>query len=213
MILQHLIPQNYNWPVEAVGYLAAAASVFVYVSNTMIPLRIAAILANALFALYFFLKGLYPLFALNAFLVPVNVLRLRQMQRLVQDIRAAASEDFDFEWLRPYMKPLKLSEGFVLHRKGDLSEEAYLLVRGDIHLREPDVTLKPGALFGEMGMFTDENRRTATAVAATDVELLCVRYDDLLQLAAQTPQFGFYLMRLMVRRMQHNVELARAGKG
>ncbi|MGE0196369.1 MAG: cyclic nucleotide-binding domain-containing protein, partial [Methylocystis sp.] len=83
--------------IEAIGYLAAAASVFVYVSNTMIPLRIGAILANALFALYFFLKGLYPLFALNAFLVPVNMLRLRQMQRLVQDIRAAASEDFDFE--------------------------------------------------------------------------------------------------------------------
>jgi hypothetical protein len=33
-----------------------------------------------------------------------------------------------------------------------------------------------------------------------------------LQLAAQTPQFGFYLMRLMVQRMQHNVELARARK-
>ena len=94
-----------------------------------------------------------------------------------------------------------------------MSEEAYLLVRGDIHLREPEVTLKPGALFGEMGMFTNENRRTATAVAATDVELLCVRYDDLLQLAAQNPQFGFYLMRLMVQRMQHNVELARSGKG
>ncbi len=199
--------------IEAIGYLAAAASVFVYVSNTMIPLRIGAILANALFAAYFYLKGLYPLFALNAFLVPVNVWRLRQMQRLVSDIRAAASDDFDFEWLRPYMRPMKLSQGFTLHRKGDLSEEAYLIVRGDVHLIEPDVTLKPGALFGEMGMFTSENRRTATAVAATDVDLLCVRYDDLLQLAAQNPQFGFYLMRLMVQRMQHNVELARAGKG
>ena len=61
-----------------------------------------------------------------------------------------------------------------------------------------------------MGLFTKENRRTATAVAATDVELLCVRYDDLLELAAQNPQFGFYLMRLMMQRMQHNVELARA---
>ncbi|MEF3367114.1 cyclic nucleotide-binding domain-containing protein [Methylocystis sp. 9N] len=212
MILQYLLPPNYNWHVEAIGYLAAAASVFVYVSNTMIPLRIGAILANAIFALYFFLKGLYPLFALNAFLVPVNVLRLRQMQRLVADIRAAASEDFDFEWLRPYMKPLKLSQGFTLHRKGDLSEEAYIIVRGEIHLLEPDVTLKAGALFGEMGMFTSENRRTATAVAATDLDLLCIRYDDLLQLAAQNPQFGFYLMRLMVQRMQHNVQIASARK-
>ena len=110
---------------------------FVYVSNTMIPLRIAAIVANALFAAYFFLKGLYPLFALNAFLVPVNMLRLRQMRRLVSGHSRRRLEDFDFEWLRPYMKPLTLSEGFVLHRKGDLSEEAYLLVHGEIHLREP----------------------------------------------------------------------------
>lgn len=199
--------------IESVGYLAAAASVFVYVSNTMIPLRIAAILASALFAAYFFLKGLYPLFALNAFLLPVNVWRLKQMQRLIEDVRAATYGDFDYEWLRPYMRPLKLSKGFTLHRKGDLAEEAYVLVKGDVELSEPGVTLQPGALFGEMGLFTDENRRTATAIAASDVELLCVRYDDLMQLAAQNPQFGFYLMRLMMRRMQHNVELARAGKG
>lgn len=202
--------------IEFVGYLAAAANVFVFVSNTMIPLRIAAILANALFAAYFFLKGYYPLFALNALMAPINVFRLRQMRRLIADMRGATDEatrgDFDYEWLRPYMRPLKLSRGFTLHYRNDLAEEAYVLVRGEVSLLEPGVTLKPGALFGEMGMFTDENRRTATAVAATDVELLCVRYDELLQLAAQNPQFGFYLMRLMVRRMQHNVELARAAK-
>lgn len=199
--------------IEAVGYLAAAANVFVFVSNTMIPLRIAAILANALFAAYFFLKGYLPLFALNALMVPINVFRLRQMRRLVSDIRSATQSatrgDFDYEWLRPYMKQLKLPQGFTLHYKGDLAEEAYVLVRGEVSLLEPCVTLKPGAFFGEMGLFTEENRRTATAVAATDIELLCVRYDDLLQLAAQNPQFGFYLMRLMMRRMQHNVDIAR----
>ncbi|PPD46556.1 MAG: Crp/Fnr family transcriptional regulator [Methylocystis sp.] len=206
----------WNWHIEVIGYLAAAANVFVFVSNTMIPLRIAAILANALFAAYFFLKGYYPLFALNAFMVPINVFRLHQMQRLISDVRqatsAAAGGEFDYEWLRPYMKPVKLPRDFTLHRKGDLSEEAYILVKGEILLREPGVTLTAGAFFGEMGLFTEENRRTATAVAATDIELLCVRYDALLELAAQNPQFGFYLMRLMMKRMQHNVELARAAR-
>ncbi|QGM97049.1 Crp/Fnr family transcriptional regulator [Methylocystis parvus] len=206
-----MIPQNLL--VEAIGYLAAAANVFVFVSNTMIPLRIAAIAANALFAAYFFLKGYYPLFALNAFMAPINMFRLRQMRRLITDVRDATQQasggEFDYEWLRPYMKPLKLPAGVTLHRKGDLSEEAYVIVKGDILLLEPDVTLKPGAFFGEMGLFTEENRRTASVMAATDVELLCVRYDELLELAAQNPQFGFYLMKLMMQRMQHNVELAR----
>lgn len=207
-----MIPQN--WIVEAIGYLAAAANVFVFVSDTMIPLRIAAIVANALFAAYFFLKGYYPLFALNAFMAPINVFRLHQMRRLIADVRAASAAasggEFDYEWLRPYMKPLKLPAGFTLHHKGDLSEEAYILVRGKVSLPEPGVTLEPGAFFGEMGLFTEENRRTATAIAETDVDLLAVRYDELLELAAQNPQFGFYLMKLMMRRMQHNVEVARA---
>jgi CRP/FNR family cyclic AMP-dependent transcriptional regulator len=206
-----MIPQN--WLVEAIGYLAAAANVFVFVSNTMIPLRIAAIAANALFAAYFFLKGYYPLFALNALMAPINMFRLRQMRRLILDVRHATQQagegEFDYEWLRPYMKPIKLPAGFTLHRKGDLSEEAYIIVKGAILLLEPNVTLKAGAFFGEMGLFTEENRRTATVIAATEVELLCVRYDELLELAAQNPQFGFYLMKLMMQRMQHNVELAR----
>jgi hypothetical protein len=197
------------WLIEAVGYLAAAVNVFVFVSNTMIPLRIAAILASALFAAYFYLKGIYPLFALNACLLPLNVWRLRQMQTLIEDVRAATQGDFDFEWLRPYMRPLSLPAGTTLYRKDELAEDAFVVVKGEIELPELGVKLGPGALFGEMGLFTDENRRTAGAVATDDVELLCVRYTDLLQLAAQNPRFGFYLMRLMMQRMQHNVELAR----
>jgi CRP/FNR family transcriptional regulator, cyclic AMP receptor protein len=207
-----MIPEH--WLVEAIGYCAAAANIFVFVSNTMIPLRLAAILANALFAAYFYLKGYFPLFALNAFMVPLNVLRLRQMRRLIADVRqatqAADDGEFDYEWLRPYMKQLTLSEGFTLYRKGDISEDAFFLVHGEILLPEPQVTLKPGTFFGEMGLFTEENRRTASAVAVTDVDLLCVRYDALLELAAQNPQFGFYLMKLMMGRMQHNVEIARS---
>lgn len=203
----------HNWLVESVGYLAAAANVFVFISNTMIPLRIAAIIANVLFAVYFALKGYYPLFALHAFMAPINIFRLRQIRRLIFDVReatkAASAGEFDYEWLRPYMKQIELPEGFTLHRKGDLSQEAYVIVRGEVLLIEPKVTLPAGAFFGEMGLFTEENRRTATAVAKTDLTLLCVRYDDLLELAAQDPQFGFYLMKLMMRRMQHNVALAR----
>ena len=198
--------------IDAIGYLAVAASVFVYVSNTMVPLRIAAIVASTLFAIYYFFIGSWPEFALNAFLVPVNAVRLVQIRRLITQMRASAESDFDFDWLRPYMKPITLAQGVTLHRVGDLAEEAYLLLRGDVSLTEPGVTLGPGALFGEIGLFTNENRRTATAVALSQVELLSVRYDALLELAAQNPQFSFYLMRLMVRRMQHNVEVATAAK-
>lgn len=199
--------------IEAIGYLAAAANAYAYVSNTMIPLRIAAIVANALFACYFLMKGVYPLFAFNALLLPLNVWRLLQMKRLIAAVRAASHGEFHPDWLRPYMRPKKIAEGVTLYRKDDTAEAAFVIVKGNIHLPEKDVTLGPGAMFGEIGLFADDNRRTASAVAASDVELLALRYSDLMQLATQNPQFGFYLMRLMVRRMQHNVQLAESGRG
>ena len=203
--------------LEAIGYLAAAANIFVFISETMIPLRIAAICADALFSVYFFATGYYPLFALHAFLLPVNIFRLMQMRRLVGDMRQifnqAPDAVFDYEWLRPYMRAMKLPAGFALHYRGDVAEEAYVILRGEVRLLEPRVTLRAGAFFGEMGMFTEENRRTASAVTATEVELLCLRYDDLLQLAAQDAEFSFYLMRLMMKRMQHNLSLVSARGG
>jgi CRP/FNR family cyclic AMP-dependent transcriptional regulator len=199
--------------VETIGYLAAAANAYAYVSNTMIPLRIAAILANALFAAYFALKGVYPLFAFHTLLLPLNVWRLRQMLHLIAAVRAASHGEFHPEWLRPYMRPTKIPEGKTLYKQGDVADAAFVIVKGTIHLPEKDVTLGPGALFGEIGLFTDDNSRTASAVASSDVELLSLRYSDLMQLATQNPRFGFYLMRLMVRRMQHNVELAHSGRG
>ena len=199
-----------TWLVEALGYTAAAINVFVYVSNGMVPLRIAAIFANGFFAAYFCLKGVYPLFLLNSVLMLVNVWRLRQLQHLIEAMRLATQGDFNLDWLRPFMRSAHIPAESSLYHKGDLAEEAYVIVRGAVELPELGVTLGPGALFGELGLFTDENRRTASAVAVGETELFCIKYSDVLQLAAQNPQFGFYLMRLMVQRMQKQ---CRAGAG
>lgn len=191
--------------LEALGFLAAAFAVFVFVSNTMIPLRIAAIVSNLLFAVYFYFKGIYPQCALNIALLPLNMFRLQQMRRLIVASRAAAQGDFNFNWMRPYMKPQRLKAGTMLYRKGEAARHAYIIVRGHVRAPEVDVTLKPGALFGEMGLFTEDGARTASAQAVDEVDLLRISYEDMLQLAAQNPQFGFFLMQIMVRRMQRNI--------
>ena len=183
-----------SWLVEALGYTAAAINVFVYVSNSMVPLRIAAIFANGLFASYFSLKGVYPLFLLIFVLMVVNVWRLRQLQHLIEAMRLATQGDFNLDWLRPFMRAAHLPAETSLYHKGDLSEEAYVITRGAIELPKLGVTLGVGALFGELGLFTDENRRTASAVAVGETELFCIKYSDVLQLAAQNPRFGFYLI-------------------
>ena len=199
--------------IELLGFVAAAVSIFVYVSNTMIPLRIAAVIANAMFAGYFYMRGIYPQCALNLVLLPLNFYRLRQMQDLVTAIKAASVSDFDFSWLRPVMKPRKLKKGQTLYLKGEEASEAFVIARGSISVPEKGAVLKDGALFGEIGMFADGHRRTASAVALEDTDLLTVSYSHVMELCAQNPTFCFYLMRLMMQRMQNNVELAeRAGR-
>ena len=81
-------------------------------------------------------------------------------------------------------------------------------MRGAVLVPEKGVTLRDGALFGELGLFAENNRRTASVTVLEDSELLAISYADVLQLCAQNPTFGFYLMRLIMRRMQHNAELA-----
>lgn len=197
-----------NLVLEALGFVAAGFAVFVFVSSTMIPLRIAAIVSNLLFAVYFFYKGIYPQCALNVALLPLNLFRLRQMQRLIAATKAAASGDFNFDWLRPYMRPQRLKAGETLYRKGAVANHAFIVVSGRISLPEVDAFLEDGALFGEMGLFSEGGLRTASAVAVGDVDLLRISYEDMMQLAAQNPQFGFYLMQIIMRRMQKNVALA-----
>ena len=88
-----------------------------------------------------------------------------------------------------------------------MAEEAYVLLEGEILLKESGIILSPVTLFGEMGLFTEASRRTMTAVTKTKVSLLAIKYDDILLLASENPKFSFYLMHLMVRRMMQNIDL------
>jgi CRP-like cAMP-binding protein len=65
-------------------------------------------------------------------------------------------------------------------------------------------TLEPGAVFGEMALFTAAGRRTASAVCVGDVRLLVITYEQFEQLYFQNPEFGLYLVRLIVRRFEMN---------
>ena len=88
--------QNY---AELVGIAAAAASLYAANSRTIIPLRIAAIVANVLAMIYSSLHGTYPTFVLNAVLLPLNAWRLHGMVKLIRDIGAAARGDLNADWL------------------------------------------------------------------------------------------------------------------
>lgn len=201
-----------HYVLESFGFAAAAASLFAFWVRTIIPLRIAAIAANVLAMTYSATKGTYPTFLLNAVLLPLNFIRLRDMWRLVHQVEVAAASDLNVEWLRPFMRPQTFRAGDMLIRKGDVANEAFYVAEGEVELVEVGRTAGPGILLGEIGLFTPGNRRTMSVRCKTEVHAAVITYEQFKQLYFQNPQFGFALLRLIVARLEGNQEIAREAK-
>jgi|SRR5262245_58029112 len=188
--------------VELIGYAAAAASLYAAHAKTIIPLRYAAIAANALGIIYSFNHGTMPSLVLNAILLPLNAVRLHAMLTLIRDVAAAAKSDMNVDWLLPYMRPREFKAGDILIRRGEVANEAFYILSGEVEIVEIQKIVGSGTLIGEIGLFTDDGRRTMTARCKAGVRAATITYDRFKELYFQNPQFGFYLLRLVVARLQ-----------
>ncbi len=191
--------------IAAVAWLQTLAAVLSTFSKTMIRLRVASILAN-LFGLVVSVATVNPATPLRHIVIlPIDLIRLRQMRKLIANVKNASNGDLNVEWLKPFMRSRRFGRGEIIFRKGDAAHEAFLLVNGEIELPEPGSTLRPGVLFGELALFTPERTRTATALCRTDILLLSITYDEFEQLYFQNPEFGIYLLRLIVGRLRSDI--------
>jgi hypothetical protein len=186
----------------ALAWAEAATVVGAAYSKRMIPLRMMAMSSNLLGVTLGLLTGNLPTIVKHAINFPLNATRVREMRQLIASVREANATDLNMEWLKPFMHPESARATDFLFRKGDDAKEAYVLVDGEVEIVEPGVRLKPGAIFGEMALFTTECRRTASARCLTDVRLLTITYEQFEQLYFQNPEFGLYLVRLIVRRFE-----------
>lgn len=191
--------------LEFVGYVAAGLVFATFYMKTMIPLRVVGISSNVTFLLYSWFAGVMPLFVLHAALLPLNIWRLMQIRALVREVRKVAVGDLPLESLLPFMSPRRAEAGEVLFRRGDAAGEMFHLMSGAVRLEELGKTLGPGAMLGEISMFAPRRERTATAVCDTDVELLSITADKVMQLYYQNPRFGFHVIRLITGRLIENL--------
>ena len=194
---------NVGW-VELSGYIASLLVFVAFYMKMMIPLRIVAILSNVAFLLYGLGGRLYPVLILHTILLPLNVIRLRQMRRLVSKVHEASRAEPSTESLIPFMTRKMMKKSDVLFRKGELATEMYLLLSGSIGLADVSVSLGPGSLIGEIGIFSPNGRRMDTAICETDCDLGIIAHDKVVELYYQNPSFGFYLLRLMTHRLLQN---------
>ena len=190
--------------VELAGYLASGLVFLTFCMKTLIPLRIVAVLSNVAFIVYGLAAGLVPVLVLHAALLPLNVVRTVQQVRLRDRVLAAARGDVSVETLLPFMERRHCPAGEVIFRKGDFSDFMFYLASGQIELQEPGVRIGAGNLIGEIGIFAHDGLRTATVRCTEPSDIYVLTRDRVEQLFYQNPEFGFYLIRLVTRRMIEN---------
>lgn len=193
---------------EVLGWSAAGLVFATFWVKTMIPLRMVAMAGNATFLAYGLMLGAPSIIALHGALLPLNFLRLRKMRDLTQRVRSASQGAMDLSMLLPYMSQHQKSAGEVFFQKGDLSDHVIYLISGTVRIVDLDRSLGAGELLGEMGVFSEDRRRTDTALAETDVVYGQISAERFWEVFFQDPAFGAYLIRTIVRRSSTNMEWA-----
>jgi hypothetical protein len=173
--------------------------------KTVIPLRIAAVGSALAFLFSGILSRSFGPILLYSLLLPLNLFRLYQMLELIKKVRAAASSDLTMDWLQPFMHRRSFKKGDVLFRKGDLADEMFLAEKGKFVVSELGIELRPGHIFGEMGLLTSGSHRTATVECTESGQVLMIKYDQVRELYFENPEFGFYFLRLVGERLLHDL--------
>ncbi len=196
-----------------IGMLGGVFYLASHSMRRMVPLRVLALASNVLFLIYavfyahFSIAKLItlPEFLLNLILLPVNARRLFEILRLTRQIEHANANSPVSEWLLPHMHLHKHSAGHTLFRKGDAADCIFYLAHGKLRLEEISETLEPGALLGEIGLFSPTHVRTLTVTCETDCELYRMSDEEVYQLYYQNPKLGFYFMRLIAERLHSDI--------
>ena len=185
----------------AIGGVLYVASISM---TTVIPLRIAGIASACFFLCSGIFARSFPSIFLYAMLLPLNSFRLYQMLELIKKVRAAASSDLSMDWLEPFMTKRKYGKGEVVFRKGDIADEMFLVGKGKYLVSEINIELRPGHIFGEMGLLTSGFQRTQSVECLEPGQLMTISYDKLRELYFENPEFGFYFLRLVGERLLQN---------
>jgi CRP/FNR family cyclic AMP-dependent transcriptional regulator len=98
----------------------------------------------------------------------------------------------------------RVRAGGVIFREGEDADELFVIKSGYVRIQIGNrvvADLTADAIFGEMALIDDEPR-SATALAITDVELVPVSEKQFLFLVSQTPYFALKVMRVLAQRLR-----------
>jgi CRP/FNR family transcriptional regulator, cyclic AMP receptor protein len=98
----------------------------------------------------------------------------------------------------------RVRAGGIIFREGESADELFVIKSGYVRIQIGNRTMADLAadnIFGEMALI-DNEPRSATAIAITDVELVPVSEKQFLFLVSQTPYFALKVMRTLAQRLR-----------
>ena len=191
--------------MEWIGYVAASLVFCTFYMRTMVPLRWTAIASNIAFITYAVNLHLWPILILHGLLLPLNLLRLRELYRMLAGLRAGTAGPITIEHLLVHGVREQCEAGQVLFRKNDPGDYAYYVTSGEIEIPEQGIRLGKGDLFGEIAIFAPNGVRTASAVCTSAATLYRISQRDLVTAFYQQPAFALGLVRLISGRLAENL--------
>ena len=188
------------------GYAAAALVFVTFWMKTMVPLRVLGIGSNIFFIAYGYLASAYPPLLLHVFLLPLNIVRLREMRNLIKQVETAASGDLNMAWIKPFTSSRLMNKDEFIFSKGETANCLFFVVSGRCRLIESGIDIAPGAVVGEFALISPDKTRTQTLQCTEAGKLLEITYGQVKQLYYQNPTFGFFFLQLISRRLFENIK-------
>ncbi len=98
--------------------------------------------------------------------------------------------------------------GDTIFNEGDVGDFAYVVLEGELEILLHGThldTAVPGSIVGEMALI-DNERRSGTVVAKTDVKLAAIKQQEFTYMIQETPYFALHVMHIMANRLRKRQE-------
>jgi CRP/FNR family cyclic AMP-dependent transcriptional regulator len=106
--------------------------------------------------------------------------------------------------------PRYFAKGATIFREGEQGDEFFVVVRGQVEIKSGNrwfETVGQNGIFGEMALI-DDNPRSATVVALTDVTVAPIQEQQFLFMVKHTPFFALRVMRVLANRLRRQNKAA-----
>lgn len=100
---------------------------------------------------------------------------------------------------------LTFAAGEELFRSGDQADHLYVVASGAVRVIELDAMVYAGEVVGEIGVFSEAHRRTASAVCVEDCDLVRVPRERALEISCRKPGIGLAMTQLIADRLTQNM--------